>query len=200
MNNFVEISYLSDVSICDELIKWFQENKENHSSGVVSKSLGNESVTDSSSKVSTDFCFNADDVIGKNHFNGGLVLTTYLKELQEALEEYINVYPFCNKGHPFSIDMVNIQYYKPYQGFKKLHYERSHKNNFCRHLTFMTYLNSLEDGGGTEFVYQRKVINAVKGKTVIFPADWTHVHRGVISPTEEKYIITGWYVLKTDNI
>ena len=95
--------------------------------------------------------------------------------------------------------MVNIQYYKPYQGFKKFHYERSNAANFDRHLAFMTYLNSVEDGGGTEFLYQRKTISAVKGKTVIFPADWTHAHRGVVSPTEEKYIITGWYIFKTSN-
>ena len=32
-----------------------------------------------------------------------------------------------------------------------------------------------------------------KGLTLIWPADWTHLHRGVVSPSEEKYIITGWF-------
>jgi len=32
-----------------------------------------------------------------------------------------------------------------------------------------------------------------KGLTLIWPADWTHHHRGVVSPTQEKYIITGWF-------
>ena len=31
-----------------------------------------------------------------------------------------------------------------------------------------------------------------KGLTLIWPADWTHTHRGVISQTKEKTIITGW--------
>ena len=55
----------------------------------------------------------------------------------------------------------------------------------------MTYLNTVPDGG-TEFVYQNKVIQAVKSKTLIWPADWTHTHRSQISSTTEKYIITGW--------
>jgi hypothetical protein len=56
----------------------------------------------------------------------------------------------------------------------------------------MTYLNDVEDGGGTEFLNQKLVVHAKKGKTLIWPADWTHTHRGVVSPTQEKYIITGW--------
>ena len=31
------------------------------------------------------------------------------------------------------------------------------------------------------------------GKLVMWPCDWTHLHRGITSPTETKYIITGWF-------
>jgi hypothetical protein len=57
----------------------------------------------------------------------------------------------------------------------------------------MTYLNTVTDNGGTEFLNQQLIINAEKGKTVIWPADWTHTHRGVVSATQDKYIITGWF-------
>jgi len=36
------------------------------------------------------------------------------------------------------------------------------------------------------------------GTNVIFPAYWTHAHRGVIAPNETKYIITGW-ITKQNN-
>jgi hypothetical protein len=39
---------------------------------------------------------------------------------------------------------------------------------------------------------QRPRASAVKGNTVIFPAALTHVHRGVVSPTQHKYLLTGW--------
>ena len=32
-----------------------------------------------------------------------------------------------------------------------------------------------------------------KGLTVIWGTDWTFVHKGIVSPTETKYITTGHY-------
>ena len=35
-------------------------------------------------------------------------------------------------------------------------------------------------------------IQPKKGKTLIWPAEWTHAHRGNIVEAGSKYIITGW--------
>ena len=59
----------------------------------------------------------------------------------------------------------------------------------------MVYLNTVNDKGGTEFKYLKHTENAEQGKLVIWPADWTGTHRGIVSPTEIKYIMTGWYSL-----
>ena len=56
----------------------------------------------------------------------------------------------------------------------------------------MTYLNDVTDGGETEFKYQKLKVKPVKGKMVMWPTDFTHTHRGITSPTQEKYIATGW--------
>lgn len=56
----------------------------------------------------------------------------------------------------------------------------------------MTYLNDVVDGG-THFKYFNHTEKATKGKTIIWPADWTHTHRGQISNTQEKIIATGWF-------
>ena len=42
------------------------------------------------------------------------------------------------------------------------------------------------------FKYQKLTTPAKKGLTVIWPTDFTHTHRGIISQ-HEKYIITGWF-------
>ena len=57
----------------------------------------------------------------------------------------------------------------------------------------MLYLNTINNKGGTEFPYQKITFNAIKGNLIIWPADFTHPHKGVISETEEKYIVTGWF-------
>lgn len=61
-----------------------------------------------------------------------------------------------------------------------------------RMLVWMTYLNDVTDGGGTKFIYQDETVQARKGRTLIWPSDFTHTHVGVVSPAQDKYIITGW--------
>ena len=56
----------------------------------------------------------------------------------------------------------------------------------------MLYLNT-EPDGGTYFDNFELEMDAVEGRLVIWPAYWTHFHRGIISETETKYIATGWY-------
>ena len=55
------------------------------------------------------------------------------------------------------------------------------------------FMNDIYDCGETEFFYYHHYEMARKGKLVVFPTDWTHLHRGIVSSTETKYILTGWY-------
>ncbi len=73
------------------------------------------------------------------------------------------------------------------------HCERLCKLTQSRMLVWMLYLNTVEDEGGTRFVHYDHVEKAEKGKLLIWPPDFTHVHHGVASPSEEKFIMTGWY-------
>ena len=43
------------------------------------------------------------------------------------------------------------------------------------------------------FKIQKRKVNARRGKTLIWPVDWTHTHRGIVSPTQSKYIVGGWF-------
>ena len=58
------------------------------------------------------------------------------------------------------------------------------------------YLNTIEDGGETEFLYQGKRVKAEQGKLLIWPAGFTHVHRGNPPLKESKYILTSWGLLQ----
>jgi len=42
-------------------------------------------------------------------------------------------------------------------------------------------------------MYQGKEVKPKKGLTAIWPTDFTHTHRGVVSPTQRKTIATGWF-------
>ena len=60
-----------------------------------------------------------------------------------------------------------------------------------RHITFIWYLNDVNDGGETAFdgIYK---IRPKSGKLVLFPASWTYPHCGKMPLSSDKYIITGW--------
>ena len=58
-------------------------------------------------------------------------------------------------------------------------------------MVFMTYLNDV-DNGGTEFYHQNLKVNAEKGLTLLWPSDWIHTHRGIITKKQNKFILTGW--------
>ena len=91
----------------------------------------------------------------------------------------------------------NIQRYFPNQGYHATHCEDSSPDT-NRVMGWSLYLNTITDGGSTVFPEYQVKIDAEAGKFVIFPAYWTHTHHGIPSPTQTKYIITGWYTYVDD--
>ncbi|MBT3172145.1 MAG: 2OG-Fe(II) oxygenase [Rhodospirillaceae bacterium] len=90
------------------------------------------------------------------------------------------------------LDPPQIQHYEPGGAFFGDHYESSGLDISHRVLAFLTSLNDIKEGGGTEFIDQKFVCPPERGVTKIWPAGFTHTHHGVPAPTEDKFIITGW--------
>jgi hypothetical protein len=77
-------------------------------------------------------------------------------------------------------------------GYHIWHYESSSREHCHRLLTWILYLNDVQEGGETEFLYQHMRVKPEQGTLVIWPAAFTHTHRGNPPLSNEKYIITGW--------
>lgn len=185
--NFMVGAYIGE-HICDSIIEWIdlEEKKGNAKPGmIIGQEAKYEGTVNRSVKDSIDIALN---------YNKDLFLL-YGDELRKVTEYYISEYEMCNKGQQFGInDYVNVQKYYPDGGYHKWHFERQGASNrdLVRHLVFMTYLNDVEEGGETEWLYQNFKIKPKKGLTVIWPADWTFTHRGLTTVDETKYIVTGW--------
>lgn len=193
--DFIGEFFLEDVSICDSLIDFFHNSdygKENQYQG----HFYNKDLTkyiNHRQKKSTDLDLNASLYLDYP------IIEKYIKNLDKISKKYVKLYPASNLVDSWGIlEDPKMQYYKPGEGYFVSHAERSGPDmpSVLRHLVFMTYLNTVTDGGGTEFVNYNKVTNAVKGKTLIWPSDWTHLHRGITSPSQDKYILTGWFSYK----
>mgnify|MGYP005682711673 FL=1 len=80
----------------------------------------------------------------------------------------------------------------PTEGYHMFHAENLNYNNNIRTMAWMVYLNDVEEGGETEFLYQKLKVKPAKGTVLIWPGGYTHLHRGN-PPMSDKYIATGWY-------
>ena len=175
LSNFIEEYKISDV-ICDQFIQYHQKNKEYKNPGVVGKGEVVKEIKDSV------------DVYFHNRSRKPFILNFF-----QLLSKYITEY-----DNKYNIPTVQtetahiISYYKKKGGYFNLHYERDVLGKTTRQLVYMLYCNTLKNGG-TEFPFQNKILKAIKGTLFIWPSDFTHPHKGVISEEEEKYIVTGWF-------
>lgn len=184
--SFIGGWFLENMAVVDELLTLYRDSPKKIIAA--SANLDGMNYIDTSVKEATELTLMPDSTEP--------AYLNYLIELQKVVEKYIAEYEWCNAYAPWGIiEAAAIQHYPKGGGYKKYHTERvCAKHPFsARHLVFMTYLNDVHDGGGTEFLYQKVITPARKGLTLIWPADWTHTHRGVVSQTEEKTIITGWF-------
>jgi len=78
------------------------------------------------------------------------------------------------------------------QGYHIWHSEIGDGDSSRRLLFYILYLNDVEEGGETEFLYQRKRYKPEQGTLMIAPAGFTHTHRGNPPLSNDKYIITSW--------
>ena len=96
---------------------------------------------------------------------------------------------------------INVQkYLQSSGGYHHWHSEIFPQNASCeslhRALLFQFYLNDVDDGGGTEFYYQNRTIDARQGRLIIAPAGFTHSHKGHVAHSGDKYIATSWILFQ----
>jgi hypothetical protein len=108
---------------------------------------------------------------------------------------YAEKYSILQTVDPHKIYTVKIQKTMPGGGYHIWHCEDSARAVRNRLLVFTLYLNDIEDGGETEFLYLSKRIQPKTGRMLIWPAGFTHTHRGNPPLKGDKYIMTGWVEL-----
>jgi len=114
-------------------------------------------------------------------------ITAYVEDFETGM--------FCFEAceqFPMSQAGIKIQMTKPSEGYHVWHCENSNLLNKGRFLTWILYLNDIDEGGETEFIHLSERITPKTGRLVIFPAAWTHTHRGNPPLSNTKYIATGW--------
>lgn len=122
---------------------------------------------------------------------------TILRQFKEAFSvqlypQYLNQFDILRTGDNLNIKYVKVQKTKVGGGYHIWHHETDKRDTSNRVLAWTVYLNDVAEGGETEYLYQHLRIKPTTGTFVIFPAGFTHTHRGNPPLSNDKYIMTGW--------
>ena len=147
-------------------------------------------------KISTDISLVA---IDRTDAESLALAQTILRAVGGGLAQYLKERSLfaqvCPEQSLFTVPLFNIQHYAPGEGFKAWHCDWSTSLDATepnkRVLAWILYCNSVSNGG-TEFLWQQRHIEAVRGQLTLFPAGMSHVHRGRVTPNASKLIATGW--------
>ena len=208
MDNLIEVyENILPKEFCEYIIKTYEDNKELHYPG----RLGSGNVVPKIQK-STDanLLHLLDKVPGiKPQILAGIrqsldqSLVKYFKKyhptgdpgflevLEKPDEDVLNYlrsrYSFFTKAIPMK------KYDKQDGGYHAYHEDNGWSEvDMSKVLVCMFYLNDVKEGGETEFLHQKYKVSPTQGSLVIFPAYFTHLHKGHIPISNDKYILNIW--------
>lgn len=186
--HFIGAWVLDDVEVCDEVIAFFETHRSEQRPGATGAGL-NPAV-----KKSMDININPNDLALPSH----RVLARYMVQLHACYRDYLTQWPFLATMLPEAdTGDFNLQRYTPGEHFAGIHSERTTLGSAHRVLAWMTYLNDINSGGQTHFTHYDIKVQPARGKTLIWPAEWTHAHAGLPVVSGTKYIATGWLQFPT---
>lgn len=123
------------------------------------------------------------------------VVDLFFDGLQACYDEYTSMFSSLQGGKIIATTM-KMQRTGPGGGYHVWHHEQGPKEHSARVVVYMLYLNTLEpnEAGETEFLYQKQRISPQENTMLLWPASYTHVHRGnAVFGERSKYIVTGWF-------
>jgi hypothetical protein len=106
--------------------------------------------------------------------------------------KYVGKYGILKQVNDIRVEGIKIQRTDIGGGYHVWHFENGGGKFSDRFLAWTVYLNNVQLGGETEFLYQNDRQHSVAGSVVLWPAGFTHPHRGNPPLSNEKYIATGW--------
>ncbi len=190
-SNFIGSWIITNDNLFENLINFFEKNHNLQKQGTVGGGI-NLNI-----KKTKDIKIDPKDLYIEEYS----IFKDYIRELFNCYNDYKNQWPFIKQNFK-SVDIpsFNLQRYLPGDHFARIHTERGSTQTMHRIFAWMTYLNDVDDNanGCTYFPHFNLKIKPEKGKTLIWPAEWTHAHSGEILNNGKKYIITGWMCFSLD--
>jgi len=174
---------------CQQIIKLHKELKKSEVSGFDAENT----IIPLWRNKNKHTWFSDGDTVFENEPGAQKVVRDYFDKMLECLDLYHEEYGTALDGKKLEIHEMKVQEVKPGGGYHIWHSE--HGLSFpYRTLATMTYLNTFPKGEGeTEFLQQGIKIVPKRGMALVWPASFTHTHRGNPPYSQNKYTITSWF-------
>ena len=144
------------------------------------------------------FSLNFNNDVSYNILSGDNLSMEFLPKIKEHVDDYLKKFSVLGQEKLLIYD-TKAKKIPIGGGFHSWHYENTGLQVSARKLVIQLYLNTIEEGGETEFLYINKRIKAEQGRLIIFPAAFTHPHRGNPPIGQDKYIVSTWAVSQDNN-
>ena len=186
MDNFIEVyKGVFSNEYCDNLIQYFKNAEEG---GLTM----NRQEHDESPKLEKEDLATYIPTFPMHHTQKEFMIEFNRVFWGECYKQYAEKYSILSTLAAHKSYTMKIQKTQPGQGYHLWHSETTDRDTGNRLLAWTVYLNDEFEAGETEFIYQQYRYKPSKGDVVIFPAAFTHTHRGNPPIGGDKYIITGW--------
>lgn len=183
-NGIEEYPDAFEKAYCDEVIRHFELMRETNITN-----LQNDIGKNSDERIVFDWAYTQ----GQYHYDFNICKHFYSRINELYVTRYAEKYDMLKKSQQHTPKGMSVQKTMPHQGYHAWHQETADVGSGARVVTYMLYLNDVEESGETEFLYQGIKLKPEAGKLVFFPTGFTFPHRGNPIYKGEKYIITGWY-------
>jgi hypothetical protein len=175
---------------CEHLISEFDRNQ------TLGAGTDRQNSEGASKHIKDDYqIFSNGKNINFEPFENKNTIDLFFEGLQACFQQYSNEYSALKDG-AINCNNMKMQKTSTGGGYHVWHGEQGNGTHANRGLVYMLYLNTLPEkaNGETEFLYQQRRINPVENTMVLWPAAFTHAHRGnPVYGDNHKYIITGWF-------
>ena len=173
-----------DNSLCSNFIEWFNLMSENHLTMSSMEASGQPGTT------RKDEVIHIPTQLRTNCFPKGLTNPLW----QSILECYNIYYDHYNIDRPLNSYSFKAHRVQPTGGYHQWHHEQW-AGDSDRILAWHLNLEVPKRGGETEFLFQSIRVEPKIGQLLIWPAGFTHKHRGNPPLEGQKTYLTGWFDL-----
>ena len=118
-----------------------------------------------------------------------------MPNFKPCVDEYLQAFSIL-QGFKWLLYDLKVKKIPVGGGFHQWHFENGSIPYSQRKFVVQLYLNDDFEGGETEFLYQNRRELAKEGDVIIFPAGYTHTHRGNPPIGGTKYIVTSWGLIQ----